>query len=347
MNKIQEIMGYKHNLTPASRTILCKGEIIMSTTTRRMIPALAAVVLAASIPVHARAAYKATATTICRTKSNVNVRRGPGMKYSVKKLIRKGSTVKKVGTSGSWSAIKVQGSTCYIKSAYLKTCYKYMYISGDNVNIRSGPGKNYKVCAVLPRNTKVKYYNKSKGWMKIKYKEKVCYVSTPYLSSKKTYVQQTTNSPSLPPSEPTTPTAPPTVNPALTNAEIRSRAISYAHSRLGDTYSQQYRNRPGYADCSSLMRDVFLSASGVNIGENTSSQQVILSGYKKSLNNLQPGDLLFHAEPGSNHVGLYIGNNQYIHASYTRGKVIVSNYYHGVYWTDCYDAAAFCAARQH
>ena len=58
---------------------------------------------------------------------------------------------------------------------------------------------------------------------------------------------------------------------------------------------------PGYADCSSLLRDVYLAASGVNIGETTSGQIARLAAYRKPLSALQEGDILMRIESGSNH----------------------------------------------
>lgn len=55
----------------------------------------ACLILAA--PVHARAAYKATAKTVCSTKTTVHLRKGPGLDYPVQTTIRKGARVKRSG----------------------------------------------------------------------------------------------------------------------------------------------------------------------------------------------------------------------------------------------------------
>lgn len=284
-----------------------------------------------SVDSNAASTYRLTAKTICTTRTRVNVRKGPGIRYSVITTLKKGQKVTKVGTLGSWSVVKIQSKKYYIKSSYLKKLYKYIYVAGDGVNLRSGPGTNYRVKAVLPRNTRLKCTARIGNWMKVTYNGSIAYISKPLTSIRKT---TTTSGNTVASNNPTA-------------DSIRSKAISAATARIGNIYSQSNRNLPGYADCSSLMRDVFLAASGVNIGETTDQQIKRLTPYQKPLSALQPGDILMRIQPGSNHAAIYIGNNYYIHASSTLGKVAQSYYITGsTYWTCCYDAAAYCIANK-
>lgn len=56
-----------------------------------------------------------------------------------------------------------------------------------------------------------------------------------------------------------------------------------------------------------------------------------------SRNSLQPGDLVFFStySAGASHVGIYLGNNQFIHASSGAGKVTISDLT-GSYYTQHY-----------
>lgn len=284
-----------------------------------------------SVDSNAASTYRLTAKTICTTRTRVNVRKGPGIRYSVITTLKKGQKVTKVETLGSWSVVKIQSKKYYIKSSYLKKLYKYIYVAGDGVNLRSGPGTNYRVKAVLPRNTRLKCTARIGNWMKVTYNGSIAYISKPLTSIRKT---TTTPGNTVASNNPTA-------------DSIRSKAISATTARIGNIYSQSNRNLPGYADCSSLMRDVFLAASGVNIGETTDQQIKRLTPYQKPLSALQPGDILMRIQPGSNHAAIYIGNNYYIHASSTLGKVAQSYYITGsTYWTCCYDAAAYCIANK-
>lgn len=302
-----------------------------------------------SLPVNAKTSYKSTATTICSAKTRVNVRKGPGLKYAVKTTLKKGQKVTKIGTYGSWTAIKLQSKRYYVKSNYLKQLYKYIYVAADGVNLRSGPGLDYRVKAVLPRNTKLKCTGTKGNWMKVLYQNSTAYINKPLTATSKSKVTASTgSSSSKAPSSSGTSTSSGTSGTTTSSlSSIRSKAIAAVTSRIGETYSQSKRNLPGYADCSSLTRDAFLSASGVNIGETTDQQISRLSNYQKPLSALQPGDILMRIQNGSNHAAIYIGNHYYVHASSTLGKVAKSYYITGsTYWTCCYDAAAYCNSKK-
>ena len=65
--------------------------------------------------------------------------------------------------------------------------------------------------------------------------------------------------------------------------------------------------------------------NGVGIPRDSRSQAA--GGREVSMDSIQPGDLLFYSNGGSiNHVALYIGNGQVVHASTPQGGIKVSNY---------------------
>jgi uncharacterized protein YgiM (DUF1202 family) len=58
----------------------------------------------------------------------------------------------------------------------------WVSIDSGTLNIRSGPGNNYKVIGSLKNNTSVTVYSQSKsGWSEIGYNKKKAYVSSKYL----------------------------------------------------------------------------------------------------------------------------------------------------------------------
>ena len=66
---------------------------------------------------------------------------------------------------------------------------------------------------------------------------------------------------------------------------------------------------------------------GVSLSHSATAQSKI--GTKVDRKNLQPGDLVFFTNyktgKGIGHVGIYIGNNQFVHASTEKTGVITSS----------------------
>lgn len=88
----------------------------------------------------------------------------------------------------------------------------------------------------------------------------------------------------------------------------KSAAISRAMSQIGKPYAWG-ASGPSAFDCSGLM----VYAFGSSIGRTTYQQEY--AGRQVSISSLQPGDMIFWGSRGSTyHVGLYIGNGQYVHA---------------------------------
>lgn len=86
-------------------------------------------------------------------------------------------------------------------------------------------------------------------------------------------------------------------------------------------------------DCSGFTRYVFANI-GVNLPRTADNQ--FASGRPVSTERLQPGDLVFFEtyEPGPSHVGIYIGNSQFISATSSRGVAVADLF--GQYWGERY-----------
>ncbi len=77
-------------------------------------------------------------------------------------------------------------------------------------------------------------------------------------------------------------------------------------------------------DCSSLMQHLYKSAYNLNIPRTAVTQHGASS--RINTDDLQEGDLVFFhtTRAGISHVGLYLGNRKFVHASSSRGVVISS-----------------------
>lgn len=108
-----------------------------------------------------------------------------------------------------------------------------------------------------------------------------------------------------------------------------SAVVALASAQVGKKYVWGGTTTSGF-DCSGLTQYVYKNAAGIDITRTTYTQ--VNQGKKVSLSNLQPGDLLFWGSASAPyHVGIYVGNNQYIHAATPSQGVIkqtISSYFY-------------------
>ena len=101
--------------------------------------------------------------------------------------------------------------------------------------------------------------------------------------------------------------------------------IAYGTKYLGYPYVFGATG-PNAFDCSSFMQHIFRSV-GISLPRTTYQQ--VTCGIPVSRSNLIPGDLIF-TEPtasGPGHVGVYVGNNQMLHAANPKQGVIIGGIY--------------------
>ncbi|WP_241190634.1 C40 family peptidase [Pseudomonas chlororaphis] len=118
------------------------------------------------------------------------------------------------------------------------------------------------------------------------------------------------------------------------------KVIKRAHQLIGTPYRWGGTSVSKGFDCSGLLVYLFRSEAGINIPRTTTS---MLNSKAKTIprHNLKIGDAVFFKHNGHsrlNHVGIYIGDNQFIHAPRT-GKSIRVDSLSNSYWDKSYFAA--------
>lgn len=193
----------------------------------------------------------------------------------------------------------------------------YGEVDVDSIlNVRSGPSTDYDKVGSLSARTVVKITGMEEGWYHISYGDgKTGYVSSDYLILCRD--QYGTKGAEMP------------VDPS----DLGSQIVAYAKEFLGVPYVWG-GNGPNGFDCSGFTKFVY-NHFGYSINRSASYQ--INNGVSVSFDELQPGDLVFFKNPGEkypvSHVGIYIGDGQFIHAcsnSWTH-KVMINNFSDGSY----------------
>ncbi len=105
---------------------------------------------------------------------------------------------------------------------------------------------------------------------------------------------------------------------------IRHRLVQAGFQFLGVRYRLGSISEKNGFDCSGLVKKVF---SIFNIDLPRTSREQFQQGQKVDRENLQKGDLVFFSSGGKTptHVGIYIGNDKFLHAARKARQVIVSD----------------------
>jgi cell wall-associated NlpC family hydrolase len=115
-------------------------------------------------------------------------------------------------------------------------------------------------------------------------------------------------------------------------------AIDHAMNLLGIRYRRGGSTPEAGFDCSGFVNHVFREGLGLILPR--SSKEMSKSGEAISRDELRPGDLVFFntMRNAFSHVGIYLGDNQFVHAPRSGGKVRIEDLRDG-YWTKRFNGA--------
>ena len=121
--------------------------------------------------------------------------------------------------------------------------------------------------------------------------------------------------------------------------EKANDVVLYAVGLIDTGYRFGGKNPQAGLDCSGMVSYVFGEAAGLRVAG--SAADIARNGKPVERNGLRPGDLVFFNTRNApySHVGIYIGDERFIHAPSTNGKVRIDRL------SDRYYAQRFEAAR--
>ncbi|MHB8635802.1 MAG: C40 family peptidase [Fimbriimonadaceae bacterium] len=220
---------------------------------------------------------------------------------------------------------------------------RYAQVNSDAVTLRRGPSVDQGKVTAVDAGTKAKILDREHGWYKLRFpKGTVAWVRGDFLSPvhsvlshRRTYASRTRRA-------------------HRSHSAMRHYATRYRHhgrtpevavdlKQIGDNpivktlvsfrgtrYSYGSMSRHA-TDCSGLMVQV-LEKHGVHLPRTAREQSNVGQAVSKS--HLKKGDLVFFHTMRSahvNHVGMYIGNGKFMHASSGGGRVQVNSLNEGYY----------------
>lgn len=287
--------------------------------------------------------------------TSLRLRSEPSTSSSILAVASANECVVVIGQSGDWYHVNYNLKEGYMHKSFLDVLTRenaelgYGVVTGSGVNLRSGPGTGYRVVSTAAKGAKCYIIGLNNGWYKVIYGSNICYIRSDYLElTEIPYENQASpNSPKFfrrgkstgitPSASALNGTSSGTVAQVSSGSSLTGQAIVVeAQKYLGTPYVYGGASPSGF-DCSGL---VYYVLKTLGYSPNRTPEALYAQGTYVSKANLLPGDIVFFSGNGSTitHVGIYVGNGQFIHSPNSRSTVSYSSLTSG-YWSEHYYGA--------
>lgn len=250
----------------------------------------------------------------------LNVRAVPSLDGKLVGKMPKNAACEVLDTADGWAHIQSGEVEGYVSLDYLLTGPDAKLLANDLVrtvavantdglNVRESPNTESPVVMQIREGEELDYLETLDGWVKVAVDSDEVYVSSEY-------VDVVTK-----------------LDTAITMTEllygagvsdVRVDLTEYAKQFLGNPYVWGGTSLTHGADCSGFVLSIF-AKYGISMPRVAAAQATV--GTSISADQLLPGDLIFYGKGGYiNHVAIYIGGGQVIHASTERTGIKISNY---------------------
>ena len=266
----------------------------------------------------AASAFGYTNLGIAQADGNINVREVPGTEAEIVGKLPNNAGCEIIGTDGDWTQIESGKVKGYVKSEYLLTgeaaiakaqeVKTVATVTTTTLYVRDETNTDSHVITMMPEGEELEVLEVLDGWVKINVDSDEGYVSSDYVSI----------ATELPKAQTMT-----EVRYGQGVSDVRVSLVSYATQFVGNPYVWGGTSLTRGADCSGFVMSVFANY-GISLPHSSRAQANC--GTKISASDAQPGDLFFYGNGrGINHVGIYIGNGQVVHASSPKTGIKISN----------------------
>lgn len=261
-----------------------------------------------------------TVKILAVTGSTVNIRKETSTDSKILGKVVEGDNVISEGLTedGKWHKVKFGDIEGYVFSEYVTEDITKITGEGkinDGVNFRKEPSTESEIISTVPADADITILGAEADWYKVLYNNQEGWVVARCVDRVTSTSRSGTNS-------------------------VGKKVVELAKQHLGKKYVWG-GNGPNTFDCSGLTKYVYAKV-GVTL-ERVSYNQAT-QGIKVDRSKLQAGDLVFFSGINASsksakisHVGIYMGNGQFIHAANSNRGVVIdeldSDYYRTHYVT--------------
>lgn len=183
-------------------------------------------------------------------------------------------------------------------------------VNTQTLKVREEPNTDSIVITLIPQEEELEVVDiMDNGWVKFLLDDEEAYVSGDYVDVEERLEKAVTLTELM-------------YGQGVSN--VRVDLVQYAKQFVGNPYVWGGTSLTKGADCSGFTLSIY-KKYGVSLPHHAASQAQM--GTKVDYNSAQPGDLVFYAKNGRiNHVAIYIGNGQVIHASSPKTGIKISSW---------------------
>lgn len=259
---------------------------------------------------------------IAHVDNHLNIREKPGEDGKLVGKMPKNTACEILDEADGWAHIKSGKVEGYVSMDYLYTGEeaeakgKEVAVTTATVNtttlkVRGEPSTESIVLTLVPIEEELEVVNLLDGWAEIMLDDEKAFVSLDYVDVEEK-LETAVSMKEL------------QYGQGVSNTRVD--LVQFAKKFVGNPYVWGGVSLTKGADCSGFVLSVF-KQFGVSLPHYSVAQSTY--GKKISPSEAQPGDLFFYAKNGTiNHVAIYIGNGQVVHASSPRTGIKISNAYY-------------------
>ena len=256
------------------------------------------------------------------SEGKVNIRDSASMDGKIVGKIGKDAGCDILGEDGEWLRVKSGKVEGYIKAEYVLTGPEALEqastllksiadVNTDGLKVRTEPNTECEVRDIVGSGQRVAVREELNEWVKIDLDGEEGYLFKEYVDVGAKLDEALTIS---------------EVRYGAGVSDVRIALSEFAKQYIGNPYVWGGTSLTRGADCSGFVLSVFRNY-GISLPHSSRAQGNC--GSAVSLNELKPGDLVFYGNrSGINHVAIYVGGGQVVHASNPRTGITISGMYY-------------------